>query len=137
MCFATGTFASVSLCFHCSSVCLSVFVVESSPLTVCSPASHQFPSLQFIYPGSSPTHRQIAESASGAADALGFVSRSFQVGRVLNCCFSLSLQLSWSTASSPHHPPPFPTFLAIKPTSFISTLVCVCVWVPIANHNTR
>ncbi|XP_044203610.1 uncharacterized protein LOC122980008 [Thunnus albacares] len=37
--------------------------ISSSPLPFCSPASHHFISLQYIYPSSSSTHRQIVVSA--------------------------------------------------------------------------
>ena len=37
--------------------------------------------------------------------------------------------------SSPRRPSPFLTFPTIKPASFISTFVCVCVWAHITNHS--
>ena len=77
----------------CASTLLSA--ISSSHPPVCSPASHQFISLQYIDPCSSFTHCQTVESTSVIAYAPGFVSRYFQVGCVINCCFSP--QYTWTT----------------------------------------
>lgn len=43
--------------------------IGSSPPPLCSPVSHQFISLQYIYPCSSPTLGQIVVSTSGSYDS--------------------------------------------------------------------
>ena len=68
--------------------------ISSSPLPLCSPASHQFTGPQYIYPSSSSTHRQIIEFTSVVTYTLSLV-----VAVVVNC--HLPLHYSWATTHLP------------------------------------
>ena len=76
--------------------------ISSSPLPVCSPASHHFISLQYIYPGSSFTHHQIVVSAQVIAytSGLSLIFSDFsKFGLVTNCFFSI--QCPWTITRLP------------------------------------
>ena len=127
--------SSPSLCFQCSPVCLCVFVcvcvslgvallapsstllaaISSSPLPVCSPASHHFISLQYIYPGSSFTHHQIVVSAQVVAytSGLSLIFSDFsKFGLVTNCFFFI--QCPWTITCELSSPlPPTPSCLPL------------------------
>ena len=146
ICISLSVPLSVSaFCFVCIGVSVSlgmVLLVPSSTAlsacssSVCSPASLQFFSLQCFYPGSSRTHRWIVESTSVNFWTITHLPACLPALQPTTTCFLMPALLPHSSQPSsplPHsasslcHLLPFPTLLAMKLASFISTLVCVWV----------